>query len=77
MAYIQKAQIEIVNQRNLKKTNELQQELVTVIKKLETFSGKDNEIETEISNTKKKVVEQQKYMKDLDERSVKLNSEYI
>lgn len=77
MAYIQKAQNEIVNQRNLKKTNELQQELVSVIKKLETYSGKESDLESEISSTKKKVVEQQKYMKDLDERSVKLKSEYI
>lgn len=75
--YTHKLQEERVRQRNLKKVNELQQDLVQTIKKIEQVTHKGEEFEADLVTNKKKFQEQQRYMKDLEERDVKLNNEYI
>lgn len=55
----------------------MQAELVSTIKKVEELSHKHEELETEALFAKKRLSEQQKYQKELEEREVKLNSDYI
>eukprot|EP00347_Sterkiella_histriomuscorum_P017905 403347531 len=70
-------QEEVIKQKNRKKVQELQQELVLTIKKLESVNGKQIEIESEFENTKRKISDQQRYMKELEDRGIHLNNEYI
>jgi hypothetical protein len=50
---------------------------VGTIKKLEGYNLRNDELDNEMQSTKKKMQDQQRYIKELDERSVKLNNEYI
>ena len=68
---------EVSRQRHLKKMTDMQQDLVKSIKKIENLNSKQEEIDQESSLTKKKITEQQRYQKDLEEREVKLNGELI
>ncbi len=64
-------------QKHLKKVNEMQNELVSHIKKIDQLTTRQDELETETQITKKKIQEQQKYQKELGEREVTLNGELI
>ena len=68
---------EASRQKHLKKMTDMQQDLVKSIKKIENLNSKQEEIDQESSLTKKKITEQQRYQKDLEEREVKLNGELI
>lgn len=47
------------------------------IKKVEELTRRQEELEGEAAQTKKRVSDQVKYQKELEEREVKLNSDYI
>ena len=68
---------EKVKQKNQKKVQELQQEVVHSIKKVESLTSKVDELDQEIMTTKKKISDHQKYMKELEDREIHLNNEYI
>jgi hypothetical protein len=55
----------------------MQSELVSTIKKVEELVHRQEELESEAFAAKKRLGEQQRYQKDLEEREVKLNSDYI
>lgn len=77
MNYLIQAEIDKVKQKSLKKVNEIQSELVGVIKKYDLTIARDSELESEMQSTKKKLQDSQRYIKELEERSVQLNNEYI
>ena len=68
---------EVSRQKHLKKMNDIQQDLVKSIKRIEGLTTKQEELEQESSITKKKIADQQRYQKELEEREVKLNGELI
>ena len=47
------------------------------IKKCEQLGHKSEDLDSEMQQTRRKMQDQQKYMKDLEERGVHLNGEYI
>jgi hypothetical protein len=75
--HMSEEQAEIVKQKSLKKVNEIQSELVCVIKKYDLAVARENELESEMQSTRKNVSDQHRYIKELETRSVQLNSEYI
>ena len=50
---------------------------MNVIKKAEAINNKSEEVDNDILTTKKKMNKQNKYLKDLGERELHLNNEYI
>jgi hypothetical protein len=50
---------------------------VQTIKKVEQLAQRQEELETESAQTKRKLADAQKYQKELEEREVTLNAEYI
>ena len=68
---------EKVKTMNQRKINELQQELVTAMKRLEQIIVQDDESANEIKRMKLEISNQTKYLKQLEERSIHLNNEYI
>jgi len=75
--WLELRQVELVRQRNLKKITDMQQDLVQTIHRVEQLTHRQEEIDSETAQTKKKLADSQKYQKDLEERDVKLNGEYI
>ena len=47
------------------------------MKRIESISLKEGELNTEITQTKKKINDNQRYIKELEDRSIHLNNEYI
>jgi hypothetical protein len=66
-----------VKQVAQKRVNELQQELIQTIKKQEHINHMLEDKDQEINVTAKKSNEQIKYLKELEEREVHMNNEYI
>lgn len=47
------------------------------MKKIEATSHREGELNQEITQTKKKIGDSQRYIKDLEDREIHLNHEYI
>jgi hypothetical protein len=61
-----KREEEAIRKRSQKKMNELQQEVVQTMKRLEGINLKEGELNTEITQCKRKINDSQKYIKDLE-----------
>lgn len=72
-----KKEEEGVKKKSQKKINEIQQELVQTMKKIENINIKEGEINQEMTQTKRKINDSAKYIKELEERDINLNNEYI
>ena len=72
-----KREEEIIKKKSQKKINEIQQELVQTMKKIENINIKEGELNSEITQAKRKINDSSKYIKDLEERDIHLNNEYI
>ena len=72
-----KGVFEATRQKHVKKITEMQQELVQTVKKVDQLTQRQEDIDSETTLAKKRIAEQQKYQKEIEERDVRLNGEYI
>ena len=72
-----KGEVERLKTVSSKAKTEAQSELVQTAKRGDTLVEKNEELDMDIKSTKKRINDNNKYKKELEEREIELNNNYI